>query len=796
MRLIALLFRLGHSWTNSCSSVIGEVVLAKQKRRKKRNKKASAKKHWLRRVLVAAVVVAVLAVVLLDIVVYTKFQGKKWSLPAHVYSRALDLYAGMPLGRDQFLWELDQLGYRRTVDARAPGQVSVAGERVNMVTRGFSFWDAREPSQKLRLQFDGGHLRRLTDSAGDAITITRLEPVLIGGIYPAHREDRELVRLEELPLYLADGLVAVEDRLFYEHFGLSFRGIARAMKANLQQGRMAQGGSTLTQQLVKNFYLTQERTLSRKLVEAAMSVLLELHFDKDEILETYLNEVYLGQSGNRGVHGFAMASRHYFQRPVGELELHQTALLIGLVKGASYYNPWRHPERALARRDLVLDVLAREGVAEQSSVDAAKRKPLGLVKTRKKGKKEFPGYLDLVKRQLREDYDEDDLRTEGLRIFTNFDPQVQRHLEASLTKRVGALEGAYKIEKDQLQAASVVVHVGTGEVVALVGDRQPGYAGFNRALDARRPVGSTIKPAVYLAALERPERYTLASLLDDRSKVIVTPDGQEWQPRNFSRESHGLVPLYEALAQSYNQAAAWLGMEVGIPAIIETIERMGFRDSLPEVPSLILGTAEMSPFQVAGIYHTIAANGFHVPLRAIRSVYTVENTPLKRYSYQVEQRFDPATMHLLQYAMQASMREGTGRRAYLKLPEDIRLAGKTGTTNDQRDSWFAGFSGSYLNVVWLGKDDNGKMPLTGGTGALRVWTDFMAGMEHQSLAFSRPDDVQYHWIEPGSGLLSAERCTGARYVPFVGGSEPEERGACSNRGPARVVDWLKDVIGW
>jgi penicillin-binding protein 1B len=343
--------------------------------------------------------------------------------------------------------------------------------------------------------------------------LARLEPMIIGGIYPAQKEDRELVQLGQLPPILVAALVAVEDQGFYSHHGVSFRGIFRAFVANVKQGRMAQGGSTLTQQLVKNFYLDQQRTLTRKALEAIMSVLLEIHFSKDEILETYFNEVYLGQAGERSIHGFGLASRHYFQQPVEELELHQIALLAGLVKGASYYNPWRHTDRAQQRRNLVLDVMARQGVISTEQAAAAQKKPLGVVSSRPGGGRwEYPAYLDLVKRQLREDYQASDLETEGLRIFTNFDPQVQRKLERRMVSRIKNLELGYRMTAGDLQSAAVVVRVGAGEVLAIAGDRQPGYAGFNRALDARRPMGSTIKPAVYMTALEQPSLYTLPDL--------------------------------------------------------------------------------------------------------------------------------------------------------------------------------------------------------------------------------------------------------------------------------------------
>ena len=392
---------------------------AQKTRARKSRVRESKVRRWRWKLAVGFLLCGLIAVVALDVLVYNKFQGRKWSLPAHVFSREMELYPGLALSRDQFLWELGQLGYERKVDAKLPGQVSVAGNRVDVFTRGFTFWDSSEPAQKLRLQFNSSRLLTLLNSAGNSLSLARLEPLRIGGIYPSHQEDRELVRLGEVPPRLVETLVAVEDRNFFQHFGISFRGIARAMKANLQQGKTVQGGSTLTQQLVKNFYLNEKRTLSRKLLEAVMAVLLEVHFDKNEILETYLNEVYLGQSGQRAIHGFAMASRHYFQKPVGELELHQVALLVALVKGASYYNPWRYPERALQRRNLVLDVLAREGGVSEQQIQQARRQPLGIVARGSRRKNDFPAYMALVKRQLLEDYGDEALRSEGLRVFTN-----------------------------------------------------------------------------------------------------------------------------------------------------------------------------------------------------------------------------------------------------------------------------------------------------------------------------------------------------------------------------------------
>jgi penicillin-binding protein 1B len=773
--------------------------LAKTRGRKKRpgKRKGNSRWRWLTRLFWLSVVVGLLFLLALDAVVYQKFTGKKWSLPSHVYSRTLELYQGLPLSREQLKWELDSLGYKQVAAAKAPGQYSVSSRRVEIFSRGFEFWDGSEPARLMTLTFAGNSVSGLVDAKRVEMPLARLEPIIIGGIYPAQKEDRELVQLGQLPPALVEALVAVEDQGFYSHHGVSFRGIFRAFVANVKQGRIAQGGSTLTQQLVKNFYLDQQRTLTRKALEAIMSVLLEIHFSKDEILETYFNEVYLGQAGERSIHGFGLASRHYFQQPVEELELHQIALLAGLVKGASYYNPWRHADRAQQRRDLVLDVMARQGVISTEQAAAAQKKSLGVVSSRSGGGRwQYPAYLDLVKRQLREDYQASDLETEGLRVFTNFDPQVQRKLERRMVSRIENLESGYRITAGDLQGAAVVIRVGAGEVLSIAGDRQPGYAGFNRALDARRPMGSTIKPAVYMTALEQPSLYTLSSQIDDTPISVESENGEVWRPRNFERESHGQIPLYEGLGHSYNQATAKLGMEVGLPAIINTVRRLGYEGSMRELPSLMLGAVEMSPLDVAQLYHTIAANGFYSPLRAINSVFTSENVPLKRYPFAAEQRFDPTVMHLIHYALQVVLREGTGKSAYKRLPQDLVLAGKTGTTNDQRDSWFAGFSGNYLSVVWMGRDDNGKTPLTGGTGALQLWTDVMSELDNRSLVFNQPEGVSYHWVETDTGLLGRKGCAGSRYLPFIDGSEPVENGRCIPEPLDNVVDWLKDKLGW
>ena len=741
--------------------------------------------------LVGLVVLAVFAVYL-DAVVQEKFSGKRWTVPAKVYARPLELFVGQKLAKDDFLKELDALGYRRESTVAGPGGVSVAGNNIELHSRGFQFYESAEPSQRVRVRFSGDYVAGLTQAGGGNLAVARLEPLLIGGLYPAHQEDRVLIKLEQVPPYLVETLVAIEDREFFHHFGVSPKGIARAVWINATAGQLRQGGSTLTQQLVKNFYLTNERSLSRKATEAMMAVLLELHYKKEDILEAYLNEVFLGQDGQRAVHGFGLASQYFFSQPLSELKLDQVALLVGMVKGPTFYNPRRNPERALERRNLVLDVLAEQGVVGVEEVAAAKQKPLGVTPRGSLADSSFPGFLDLVKRQLREDYQEQDLTEEGLRIFTSFDPILQLKAESALADSLKRLSGRKGV--DAVEAGMVVTNPESGEVQALIGSRQPRFAGFNRALDAVRPIGSLIKPAIYLAALERPSQYSLTSLLEDQPFSIKGQDGQVWKPQNYDRKAHGTIYLYQGLVNSYNLSTAKLGLELGVPTVLQTLERLGVEHKWPAYPSMLLGAGALSPMDVANMYQTLANGGFNTPLRGIRNVLTAEGEPLKRYPFQIQQRFDSGAIYLLQNAMQRTMLEGTGRSVYTQLPRSLALAGKTGTSNDSRDSWFAGFSQDVLAVVWLGRDDNGPTPLTGATGALQVWTDFMRKADPLPLDMPVPDNIVQAWIDASSGQGSDPSCPNAVQMPYIRGSEPVAGAACGIQAPVdEVMDWVR---GW
>jgi penicillin-binding protein 1B len=731
--------------------------------------------------------VAVDFIASLDRTVRHQFEGKRWALPARVYARPLELLAGMPLTADELTSELTSLGYQRTASPDSPGSFFPQRHTVSFTTRTFTFWDETEPSVPVQAVFQNNQLVSLQHThSGAPLPLVRLDPLLIGSIYPAHNEDRLLVRLQDVPPLLPKILIAVEDQRFYAHHGVDPFALARAVWANLRARTTIQGGSTLTQQLVKNFYLSPERTLWRKLKEALMALILEWHYSKDAILEAYLNEIFLGQEGQRAIHGFGLASQFYFGRPVEALTLPQMALLVGLVRGASYYNPRRHADRAVERRNMVLDTLVTHGVISAAEADTAKATELGVTPEAPSGVSPYPAFLDLVRRQLRRDYREQDLTSEGLQVFTTLDPRLQEQVQQSLATRLAQLEKQRRLPADVLEGAVLLTRSQVGEVVAVAGGRFPLTAGFNRALDAVRPIGSLIKPAIYLTALSQPQGYTLGTLLDD-TPLSLKSGGKDWKPENFDRQYHGAVPLYLALAHSYNLATVHLGLDLGVPQVLQMLKRLGITRELETYPSALLGTMSLTPLEVTQMYQTLASGGFQMPLRTIREVLTADGEPLQRYPLAIEQVVEPAPVFLLTTALQEAVRTGTGRTLSRQFAASMAVAGKTGTTDDLRDSWFAGYTGNYVAVVWVGRDNNQPIGLTGATGALTVWEDIMRRVQSEPLLPAPPQDVEFVTIDPQGQRRTETQCPHAVTLPFVVGSAPQTWAACGGQEPSAVA---------
>ncbi len=546
--------------------------------------------------------------------------------------------------------------------------------------------------------------------------------------------------------------------------------------------------------MVKNFYLTQERTIRRKLKEMMMAVLLELHYGKDEILETYLNEVYFGQDRNRAIHGFALASQFYFSRSIEHLSLHQAALLVGLLKGPAYYNPRKHPKRAKKRRDIVLRALRDQNYISKDAYRTATNSTIAITTLLDRGQSRYPAFMDLVIRQLKRDYRESDLRSEGLRIFTSLDPFTQNIAEQALTTKLSRLEKNRGLSNGHLQGSVVIAKVPDGEISAVVGDRNPRYQGFNRALDASRQIGSLIKPAIYLTALSQTQHYHLATPLNDEAFTWQENGIEDWQPQNYDKKFHGEVPLWLALAKSYNVSAARLGTELGVKNVMHTVHRLGVEKPLPDYASGLLGTVHLSPYEVTQMYHTIANGGFHTPFRAIRDVTTMDGTPLNRYNLNVTPAVGAEPNYLLVKGLQQVVQRGTAAGLKRLIPESLNAAGKTGTTDNLRDSWFAGFTGDKVAVVWIGNDKNKSVQLTGASGALNVWGEIIRQLPSQAVNMPTPEAIEYLGVDTTTGLLSSRNCHHTHALPFHEDSITERSNYCGRKSTNRIKSWFKDIF--
>ena len=741
-------------------------------------------------IVIVGMVLLALYLVKLDRTITNKFEGKRWDIPAKVYSQPLELYQDAKVDDSTIKTWLELLNYRSNKSHERTGTFYKSGNNYIIHTRGFTYSASDvDKEQVIKMTIVDNKVKSIQSTQQNASGIIRLEPVSIGGIYPDNNEDRLVVSLEDVPQPLIDALIATEDRGFYEHKGVSVRGIGRAVINNFTGGAR-QGGSTITQQLIKNFYLNSDRTLKRKANEAIMAVLLELHYSKDQILQAYLNEIYLGQNGNRSINGFGLASEFYFDQPLDELRIDQQALLVGMAKGPSVYNPRRHPNDSKARRDTVLNNMLTIGTLSQKDYDTAIAKPLSVIDKPVDGKSRFPDFLDIVKRELNDVYYSDDLKNEGLIIISTLDPITQMAADKSVAKKLSELRRTSSKTKE-LQGALVSANPETGELVAVVGSGSE-FTGFNRAVDAKRQVGSLLKPVIYMTALES-GRYNLASSIDDSPITVNLSDGTDWTPKNYDGRDHGQVSFTTAIAQSYNQSAVRLGMEFGIDTFTKQLRRLGVEEKIPNYPSVLLGSVNLNPMDMLGVYQVFATGGFRTPIHSIRTVIDDKGRILQRTGLNTQRSIPPETNYLTNYALQQVVKTGTARRIE-SLGSDLNLAGKTGTTNDYRDAWFAGYSGNYVSVVWVGRDDNKPIGLSGGTGALPVWVDYMSRLKLTPVSMPKPEGIEWLWLENNSGKLSNERCPDARYLPVMSAYLPQETSSCAT--DLYQQDRAREQIQW
>lgn len=632
----------------------------KTARKSNSNTKQKTKGSWVfgafwRLSLVALVVLGAYAFYL-DAQIKKGFSGNKWEVPAQIFARPLSLSKGEEITPSEVIDELNLLGYRKVAFANNSGEYSYQNRVLTVQRRAFQFPEGAEPLRHLIVTWEGARVSEIYDKTEERPFGTiRLEPWLVTRMTSGSSEDRMLVSLDTIPELLPKALTLVEDRNFYNHHGVAPLSIVRALVANIAAGRTVQGGSTLTQQLVKNMFLTRERSLVRKAKEAIMAVIIDARYSKSEIIEAYLNEVFLGQNGNMAVHGFGLASYFYFDRPANELSVPEIATLVAIIKGPSYYNPRKYAVRTKERRDLVLRMLFDENEINRDEYERYVNRPLGLASGASLASGKHPAFMEQVRRELNDILAEPSLRDSGVKVFTTLDIVAQRRAERALSN---TLDGLQKDRKVALQGAMVVTDSATGEVRAIIGDRNVAYKGFNRALDAKRPIGSLVKPAVYLTALEDPTQFNLATPLEDKPITLESKNGKPWSPKNYDKEFRGQVPLLQGLTESLNIPTVNLGMQVGLNTLADTIERLGVSTPLEKVPSMTLGAFELTPFATNQMYQTLSNDGRYIPLHTVTSVVTSENALLWKKAEFYSQRVDEAATYLLNYALYKVTTEG------------------------------------------------------------------------------------------------------------------------------------------
>ena len=702
------------------------------------------KRTWLWLLIKIGVVCAVLIAaygVYLDQKIRSRIDGKVWDLPAAVYGRMVNLEPDMQISKNEMVRLLNATQYRQVSAMTRPGEYTVQANSIEMIRRPFDFPDSKEGQVRARLTFNGDRLDTIENMDNNRqFGFFRLDPRLITMLQSANGEQRLFVKRNGFPDLLVDTLLATEDRHFYEHDGISLYSIGRAVLANLTAGRTVQGASTLTQQLVKNLFLSSERSYWRKINEAYMALIVDARYSKDRILELYMNEVYLGQSGDNEIRGFPLASLYYFGRPVEELSLDQQALLVGMVKGASVYNPWRNPKLALERRNLVLRLLQQQQVIDQELYDMLSARPLG-VQPRGGVISPQPAFMQMVRQELQEKLGDKVKDLSGVKIFTTFDSVAQDAAEKAAIEGIPALKKQRKLP--DLETAMVVVDRFTGEVRAMVGGAEPQFAGYNRAMQARRSIGSLAKPATYLTALSQPNQYRLNTWIADAPISIRLSNGQTWSPQNDDRRysESGKVMLVDALTRSMNVPTVNLGMALGLPAVVDTWTKLGApRNQLNAVPSMLLGALNLTPIEVAQAFQTIASGGNRAPLSALRSVIAEDGTVLYQSFPQAERAVPAQAAYMTLWTMQQVVQRGTGRQLGAKYP-GLHLAGKTGTTNNNVDTWFAGIDGSQVTITWVGRDNNQPTKLYGASGAMSIYQRYLANQTPTPLVLTPPEDV-------------------------------------------------------
>lgn len=757
-----------------------------------------------------SVVVVLVAFAALTLYVYKqsvgKFEIRRLSLPTRIFTDFTPLRGGVILSPDDLLDKLGRLGYRQVAALSQAGDYVSGRAQIDVYTRPFTHPTGQYPSQPVRVAFQNGGISTVVSlRQASPIDNAALEPELLTSILSDQLENRRPVTLDQVPQHLQDAVIATEDVRFWHHPGVDPIGLFRAAFRNVRAGGVTEGGSTLTQQLVKNYYLTNERTFKRKAVEAFMAVILDAKYSKREILEAYLNDIYLGRNRSISILGVGEAARFYFGKPVSELTLPECALLAGMIRSPNNYSPFAHPELAIQRRRTVLGLMLSQKKIKQDEFDQAMATKLPPRPSRERsGLSSIPYYVDRVLQEMARDYGVKDVKGLGLQIFTAIDLSAQDVAARTIETGLATLEtGSSRLRRpDQpLQGAMINVDVPTGEIRALIGGRNYDVNQFNRALNARRQIGSLVKPFVFATAFEPSlsnQNITPATLVSDTRFVYKRPLSEDWSPRNYEDVYHQTVTVAEALEQSLNSASVRIGLACGLEPIVKTAHTLGITSDIDSKnPSLLLGAIDVSPIEMVDAYSTIARLGSRLPLHAVKFVTDDRNRMLSAGGdVQAVQVFPARDMYILVSLMKGVVDRGTAATSR-SMGFHLIAAGKTGTTNDKRDAWFIGFTPKTLTLTWLGFDDNEPTGLSGGTGAVPIWTRFMQAVTagQPSADFAAPAGIIVAQIDETSGGLAVPQCPARAVVSeaFKAGTQPSN--PCPLHSPQAAPTPAVDQFG-
>ena len=737
-----------------------------------------------------------------DKIITRRMKGQIFNNAAKIYARPEMVRAGEKYSIEELTASLKKAGY--TEEGHKPesplGKYRLAKNAIEIKPGAESF----HSTDGAMVRVADGKISSITSvgsaKEGEELDGYELEPQLVTALFEGEqRTKRQLVQFEELPKVMVDAVVAIEDRRFFQHAGVNYFRLAEAAIIDVREGGHKQGGSTLTMQISRGFFLTPEKKIKRKLTEMLIAIELEQKFTKQQIFELYANQVYMGQRGSYSINGFGEAARSYFNKDIRNLSLPEAATLAGIIQSPNYYNPYKRPDRVTERRNVVLESMVETGAITRAQCDAAKATSLTLAAPNVEAS-DAPYFVDLVKDQLQGKFAENELNEQGYKIYTTIDPKLQHAAATAVElgiklvddqvlkqrtkkKKIGKGKNA-KVETEVLkgptpQVALVAIDPHTGEVLAMVGGRNYGFSQLNHAI-AKRPTGSIFKPFVYATALNTavtdtpPDQIiTVASTVDDAPSTFTYGD-QIYEPRNYENKYLGTVSLRYALAMSLNNATVKLAETVGYDKVAALAKAAGITSVKP-TPAMALGAYDASPLDMAGAYTVFANGGTRIDPLLVHSVRAVNGDVVQDFHNDTRPVLDPRVAYLMTSMMEAVVNNGTGSTVRAR-GFTSPAAGKTGTSHD---AWFAGYTSNLLCIVWVGYDDYSDLRLAGGTTAGPIWAEFMKRavampQYHDVTTFAQPSGVIDVSIDKATNRLSTANCPDDYVGAFIAGTEPQQ----------------------